>query len=294
MQEWVVPGEETGSKLIAFLVKHLDKTHSARYLKRAIENNRCQINGRTERFASTVLGKGDHISLKLDIEVAERSTVQFDPKRIIFEDQEILVYNKPPGINCDKSGIEQLLKGYCSSVQLVHRLDRDTTGVLILSKNLKSHESLLNQFKEQMIQKQYRAIVDGVVRESAGVIDNLLGRKKVFSGQTIWGAVKKDGSHARTDWKKLKDSKKAAATLLSCFPQTGRTHQIRVHMAEMGHPILGDFQYGKEFQCDYRPDRYLLHAEQVELLHPATSKRLVVQAPLPEDFKTAETKLFGN
>ncbi len=178
MHEWVIGSQDTGSKLIAFLTRQLGFQFSARFLKRAIENNRCQINGRTERFASVVIGLGDKISLLLEDSPIHSQPLNFDPNCILFEDSSLLVYNKPMGINCDDRGILRIIKEYCSSAQLIHRLDRDTTGALLLAKNVESSQYLLEQFKKALVYKCYRAIVDGLLPGKEGVIDNFLGKKK--------------------------------------------------------------------------------------------------------------------
>ena len=287
--EWIVTSKDS-TKLLPFLSQHLEGKYSARFLKSLIEKNGCQINGRTERFASTILGIGDRVSLHLEQPISSASH-QVEPQRIIFEDDALLVYNKPAGINCDENGILKPLKNIAPSLQLVHRLDRNTTGVLLLAKQPKIFENLVNQFRHLKVEKRYLAIVDGVILKSKGVIKNYLGKKVSFAGQTIWGSViAAHGLHACTEWECLMKGK--LASLLACVPMTGRTHQIRVHMAEMGHPILGDFQYGKEFLCSYRPFRPLLHAKEIRFQHPKTGKPLVFTAPLPEDFIKALHELF--
>lgn len=291
MHEWVVDASDAGGKLLSFLSHQLGALYSSRYLKRAIENNCCLINGRTERFATTRLGAGDHVALLLDVPLPSHQILQPDPARILYEDDELLIYDKPPAISCDENGILKILKAAHRTVQLVHRLDRDTTGVLLLAKSQECYLDLLTQFKKALVRKSYRTIIDGILQAKEGVIDNYLDRKKVYAGQTIWGSVKSGGLHARTEWKRLANGKKAA--LLLCFPKTGRTHQIRVHMAEMGHPILGDFQYGTHFQSVYRPQRYLLHAQQTSFTHPRTGKVITIESPLPEDFIIAQNRLFG-
>jgi 23S rRNA pseudouridine955/2504/2580 synthase/23S rRNA pseudouridine1911/1915/1917 synthase len=291
MLEWIVTSQESGSKLLSFLVHRLEGKYSARFLKRLIEHNNCEINGRTERFASTVLGKGDHVCLHLEEAAHDVSHRVIEAQRILFEDEALLVYNKPAGINSDEMGILKLLRARNPNLRLVHRLDRDTTGVLILAKQAMAYENLVSQFKEFHVHKLYQAIVDGIVAQSKGIIENHLGKKQAYAGQTLWGVVPPSrGFYACTEWQCLKKGK--MASLLVCIPKTGRTHQIRVHMAEIGHPILGDFQYGKQFQCPYRPPRYLLHAEEVRFNHPLTREPLSIKATLPDDFKMALTKLF--
>lgn len=290
MFDWIVTPQESGLKLLSFLIQRLEKKYSARAIKKMIEGNACQINQRTERFASTLLGKGDHITLDIN-HIAPSENLIVHSSRILFEDESLLVYDKPSGINCDEKGILQLWKSIFPNLQLVHRLDRDTTGVLILAKQSSVFDCLVEQFKEFKIRKSYLAIVDGVIHEAKGNIENYLGRKKTFSGQTIWGKVPQiKGLYASTKWECLNKGEKA--TLVGCYPKTGRTHQLRVHLAEMGYPILGDFQYAHHFTCSYRPSRILLHAEKIRFKHPLTGLDVNVIAPLPEDFNLALRRLF--
>lgn len=289
MQKWVVSQKESGSKLLSFLMQHVEGGYSARSLKKLIESNCCEINGRTERFASTFLGSGDLVTLHLK-KVPLPSHKILELSRILFEDEALLIYDKPAGMNCDEKGILKLWKSTLPSLQLVHRLDRDTTGVLLLAKQPKIFDALVGQFKRFQVEKSYLAIVDGIIDESKGTIENELGKKSAFAGQTIWGSVSSKGLYACTQWERLNQGKRA--TLIACYPKTGRTHQIRVHMAEMGHPILGDFQYGKHFQCNYRPQRTLLHAEKIVFFHPVAGVAMHITAPLPEDFKIAQHELF--
>jgi 23S rRNA pseudouridine955/2504/2580 synthase/23S rRNA pseudouridine1911/1915/1917 synthase len=209
----------------------------------------------------------------------------------LFEDEALLVYNKPAGINSDEKGILQLWKSTLPHLQLVHRLDRDTTGILLLAKQPAIFDQLVSQFKQYQVNKRYLAIVDGGMEQAKGKIENYLGKKRAYAGQTIWGAVASSkGLYAYTEWERLKKGHRAS--LVACYPKTGRTHQIRVHMAEMGHPILGDFQYGKQFQCEHRPPRTLLHAESIQFKHPLSGREMSLTAPLPDDFKIAQQQLF--
>ncbi|MBA2367964.1 MAG: RluA family pseudouridine synthase [Candidatus Protochlamydia sp.] len=290
MPEWVVSSSDSGVKLIVFLKDRLSEKFSSRHLKRLIENNACQINGRVERFASTLLGRGDRILLTLETSPVS-PFFQFEPGRILFEDDVILAYDKPSGLACEPKEILTLTKSYHSSLSLVHRLDRYTTGVLLLSKNRETLDYLVGQFKELQVKKTYQAIVDGLMEKPKGTIENYLGKIKKIPGQTIWGAVKSaHGLYAYTEWTCIK--KGNGASLLVCFPKTGRTHQIRVHLAGIGHPILGDHQYGRHFECPYPASRYFLHAESIEFHHPVTGKLIKVRSNLPEDFKRAKRELF--
>jgi len=290
MHKWTVSSQPAGIKLLAFLMVQFNGRYSAKHLKRFIENNRCTVNGRTERFASAFLGNADKVTLLLE-EPRSPNSLRVNRSAILYEDSDIFIYNKPSGINCDEAGILKLLRSYDSNLQLMHRLDRETTGALILVKNDSTHLFFLDQFKKLQVKKTYRTIVDGVLRKSQGTISNLLAKKKTFAGQSIWGAVKTGGVQAITSWKLIKSAQETS--LLRCYPKTGRTHQIRVHMAEMNHPILGDYQYGKHFNSSYRPSHYLLHAEKISFLHPKTRQLMSVEAKLSHDFSKAEQLLFG-
>lgn len=292
MDEWIVSPEESGIKLQSFLVKHLGLGISAKSIKRAIENNQCRINGRTERFASTLVGRGDCIQIAFHSTLLNPKENVFESSRILFEDKDILVYDKPPGINCDDDGMQKLAQGYCSSLELAHRLDRETTGVLLFAKGKHNLKLILDQFKARRVKKSYLALVDGELQEKAGLIENELGKKRVYQGQTIWGVVPSGGLRAITSWQKLQSSNLSHASLVRCFPKTGRTHQLRVHLAAIGHPILGDGQYGRRFACTYRPKRYLLHAEAINLSHPSTGKTIEFSSPVPADFIEAQNELF--
>lgn len=287
MPEWVVSSADSGLKLSVFLKHHLGKQYSARQLKRLIENNACQINGRAERFASTLLGKGDCVILTL-VAAPVSSFFQFQPERVLFEDEAILAYDKPSGLVCEAKTIHALNP----SIRLIHRLDRQTTGVLLLSKSQAAFDNLVGQFKQLQVKKCYKAIVDGVMEKPTGVIENYLGKTREFAGQTLWGEVKPShGLYACTEWSCTKKGKDAS--LLACYPKTGRTHQLRVHLAGIGHPILGDHQYGRQFVCAYPAARYFLHAESIEFFHPRTGKLIKVESPWPEDFNQAQQELFN-
>ncbi len=290
MPEWMVTFEESGDKLLSFLTRRLEGAFSSRSLKQMIEHNGCLVNGRTERFASTRLEKRDHVQLDLD-SLPPPPPVSLEVRRILYEDEALFVYDKPAGVNSDERGILKLLRQEIPALELVHRLDRETTGILLLAKSPSVLEKLIEQFRRYEVKKRYEAIVDGVLETSKGVIENELGKKSFYAGQTIWGRVKKGkGLYAYTEWQCMKRGKRVS--YVACFPKTGRTHQIRVHLAELGHPILGDYQYGKAFQCPYRASRLLLHAKALSFPHPLTGEILELSAPLPDDFNRALQKLF--
>lgn len=287
-KKWQVSAEQSGMKLLAFLKEGLPE-YSLRFLKRALEKNGCEVNGRGERFASAVVGKGDVVTFVIDF--AKEASAAFDPACILYENGDLLFYNKPPGLSSESSELLREMRKFAKeeSIELLHRLDRDTTGILMFAKSPAVRSQVIGYFRRHQVKKTYYALVDGTPVKKTGIIDNYLGKKRIYEGQAIWGAVKPDeGVHAVTSWEVVKNGNGAA--LLRCFPKTGRTHQLRVHLSEMGCPILGDFQYGRRFHCSYKPLRYLLHAAEISFEHPQ-GNLLRVQAPLPNDFLNAMEKL---
>lgn len=288
--DWIVLPPESGMRLLAFLRSKLPSHLSARQIKRIIEQNQCQVNERTERFATAVLGKGDRVTL-LSLNLPKQSEITFEPDRVLYEDESLLVYDKPPNVVSDDKQFIDTVKRDLPFLAVAHRLDRDTSGVLLFAKTLPCHEYLLNQFKERKIKKSYVAIVEGTPKQAKGLIDNYLGPLHHYQGQTIWGEVSKaKGHHAITSWELIQKSK--GASYIRCFPETGRTHQLRVHLSSLDLPILGDYQYCRNFHLSYRPERMLLHAESVTFLHPITHELIRIGAPLPEDFTKALQALF--
>jgi len=264
---WQVPQRQ---KLIAFLQEKVGGTGKG--LRRLLEQNSCKINGRIERFGSVWVDKGSIVEF-VETKPVEASWA------ILFENEALKIVDKPAGWVCDDAHCRAM---FGPGVFLVHRLDKDTTGALLLAKNRAVRDELMNLFAERLVQKEYLAIVDGIVREDAGVIENFLAKKGSFQGQTIWGAASR-GERAITHWKVL--ARGDAATLLSCQPLTGRTHQIRVHLAGMKHPILIDRQYAERFRSSLFAARPLLHAHRLAFTYQG--HEIAVVCDLPADFKEA-------
>lgn len=294
MKEWKVSSEESGQKLLVFLKSRCPDHLSLRRLKKSVEEGLCRINGKTERFASTLVGFGDRIIFCDDDEQSVEDVAWDASERFIHIDQDLVAYNKPAGMLSEDKKLLLLMKQqFGPHTTLLHRLDRDTTGVLLFGRNDHAIEKILEAFKNREITKTYLAIVDGVPKQTSGIIENFLGKISTYQGQSIWGAVDREkGQHASTCWKMEKAAKKEA--LLICHPETGRTHQLRVHLSGMGHPILGDHHYARSFVSLYRPRRLLLHAAEIALAHPRDHVSVTIKAPLPNDFTQAITDLFGN
>jgi 23S rRNA-/tRNA-specific pseudouridylate synthase len=258
---YIIKKEES---LLSFLKK---KTSFAnREVKRALENGACRLNGKIERFGSTKLKIRDKVILHLP------KKVPMGTWKVLHQDPSLTFFNKPSGI---VSAVEK-------EHYLVHRLDKGTSGVLLMARTVPIKKALEMLFKKREVKKIYIALVKGVPRKEHGTIENKLGKKGTCYGQTFYGASPV-GQQAITHYKVLKKGK--GGSLLELHPETGRTHQLRVHLSELGYPILGDLKYGRETTFPKQVDRLCLHAYQLSFTHPKTGKKVQVTAPLPKLFK---------
>ena len=220
------------------------------------------------------------------------------PLDVLFEDQHLLVINKDagmvvhPGAGTGEDTLVHALLSHCAGSLsgvggverpgIVHRLDRETTGVIVVAKTDAAHRGLSEQFAERHLHKEYLALVTGVPRLLSGRIESSISRHPIHRHKMTTG---EGGKPARTDW-----TREAAypphAALMRCHILTGRTHQIRVHMKSLGHPILGDAIYGwkDSAKLPAKPERVMLHAEFLRFHHPITARQLEVRAPMPADF----------
>jgi len=285
MKNFKVSQQEAGMTLLAFLRKHCTDAPSVKALKRAVDHKQCTINGRVETFSTHLMRAGDVVEIELQEKEREIKS------QILWEDDALIAYNKPAGVTSDPKNF----KGH-----LVHRLDKETSGVILAAKSKAILEKMIELFRGKEVHKTYLALVDGVVRESKGKIVSKLTAKHRFQGQTVYGSSSK-GEYAETLWERVSSGPKAS--LLKCFPITGRTHQIRVHLQHRGHPILGDNLYGgpqlllSKLKRDYRLkpgkterpliDRVALHAHELRVTHPVTNAEVVITSPLPHDMEVA-------
>ena len=229
------------------------------------------------------------------------------PLDVIFEDAHLLAVNKAagmvvhPGAGTGEDTLVHALLAHCAGglsgvggverPGIVHRLDRETTGVILVAKTDAAHRALAEQFAGRHLRKEYLALASGVPPLLSGTIDRAIARHPVHRHRMTAG---EGGKPARTDWTRER-AWAPVASLLRCHIHTGRTHQIRVHLKSIGHPILGDATYG--WRADPRlplaPARVLLHAERIAFLHPVTAQPLDLHAPLPEDFAALVAALDG-
>lgn len=290
-KKWRVSAADSNKKLLAFLRDKDQGAHSVKLLKRAIDYKRCLVNGKVQRISTSKLREGDLVEIDLS-ELKELKASRTFTCPILYEDDHLLVVNKPDGLVCEDARLNALLPQYQGKLLLIHRLDKETSGALMLAKSAQDKEAFIELFRAKSVTKIYEAIVDGKVEATDGKLQSYLTKKASIAGQSLWGSSRRGKKQelALTFWKRLKVGK--SATLLRCQPITGRTHQLRVHLSEMGHPILGDFQYGKHFTCQLKPKRHLLHAYILQFIHPITEKEIEIKAPLPQDFIEFTKKLF--
>ncbi len=215
---------------------------------------------------------------------------------IVYEDEDVILINKPKGMVVHPAaghyegtlvnGLMAHCKDQLSGINgmlrpgIVHRIDKDTTGILIVCKNDMAHRSIAAQLKEHSITRRYQAIVCGVIREEEGTVDAPIGRHPTDRKKMC--VNEKNGRHAVTHYRVLR--RFAGYTYIECRLETGRTHQIRVHMASLHHPILGDAVYGPA-RCPFHLEGQTLHAGVLGFVHPRTGQYMEFTAPLPEYFE---------
>lgn len=221
---------------------------SRKGIRKLLEQNSCRVNGKVERFGSSLIAKGSVI------EFTEEKALPKAEWTLLFENESLKVFDKPAGWVCSE---ENCKKTFSGELYLAHRLDKDTTGALLFGKTKEIREELMDLFRKREVEKEYLALVDGHPREDTFSRKTYLCPKKSFDGQTIYGSGPK-GKLAITHFQVLE--KRKDSSLVHCFPVTGRTHQIRVHLSELGHPILVDRQYAKFFRSTIRSSRPLLHS----------------------------------
>lgn len=266
--------EHEGMSLLAFLRQQC-KDISVKSLKRAIDAKLCTVNGRIECFSTYVLKVGDVVVLHQARVLPAKSL------EILYQDEYLLICNKPAMLTSDMQVLQPLLK---DRWLLGHRLDKETSGALILVKNTHVLQKLIFLFKKHSVEKYYLAVVDRQILKEEGKIDKPIVKLKSHQGQSTYTVANApDAKRAVTLWRCLKSC--ASASFLLCQPMTGRTHQIRVHLQYIGHPILGDIQYEKHFFCKVSPAHHLLHAYILRFPHPISGQMISVKAKIPSSFK---------
>lgn len=295
-----VPAEAAGARLDRYLADASGLTRAR--VQALIAAGHVRVGG-TLRKASALLRGAEEITLTLPPPAPSALQPEPIPLEILYEDRDLLVLNKPAGLVVHpaaghRSGtlVNALLHRYprlqgiggVGRPGLVHRLDRDTSGCLVVAKTAAAHEALSRQFKARQITKTYLAVVRGRVRQRGGRITAPIGRD--LRDRKKMGIRTARGREAVTAFRVVRES--PGATLLEVSPETGRTHQIRVHLASLGHPVVGDALYGGRRERGGRAAgagpaaaRQLLHAWRLAFAHPRTGEAVVVEAPPPADLR---------
>lgn len=258
---------------------------SRRLSKRLELSSRLFLNGSVIKLNKSVF-KGDILSIEFDEEEDEYDAINI-PIDIVYEDSDLLVVNKPPYIvvhptkshqnNTIANGVSYYFKqkGIKRKVRLVNRLDMNTSGIVIIAKNPYAHNELANQMKSNTVEKYYYAIVEGLIEENEGTINQPIAR---LNAEDIIRIVHPSGKECITHY--AVEKKFNNMTLVRLKLETGRTHQIRVHMKHIGHPIVGDTLYGQESELI---KRQALHCHEMKFRQPLTGQEIVIKCPLPED-----------
>ncbi len=271
--------------------------HSRTALQRAFDAGHVTLRGAAIKRDATVAG-GDVLEFSFPDVVPMEIKGADIALDVIYEDKHMLAINKAagmvvhPGAATGEDTLVHALLGHCADSLsgiggverpgIVHRLDKETTGVIVVAKTDAAHRALADQFATRSLKKFYVALVAGVPQLLSGEIDSAIARHPTHRHRMTIG---EGGRPARTSWERMEAFGDVAA-LLRCQIFTGRTHQIRVHLKSLGHPILGDPLYGwkSDARLASQPERVMLHAEQLVLTHPISGKQLDLRAPLPKDF----------
>mgnify|MGYP004614504371 FL=1 len=299
MKEFIVKDDEVGKRIDSYL-SNKDDEISRVAVQRLIKNDKILVNGKSTK-ASYKVQENDNIKVEEEKPKEISLKPQDIPVEIIYEDKDIIVVNKPKGMvvhpangNPDGTLVNSLmsickdsLSGIGGEIRpgIVHRLDKDTSGVIVVAKNDKAHINLSEQIKNHKVEKTYIALVKGVVKANEATIDMPIGRSTKDRKKM---AVTKTGKNAITHFKVIKRFHNY--TLLEVKIETGRTHQIRVHLSQIGYPIVGDTTYsngknewGIKGQC--------LHAKSLKFKHPITGKEMFLEAKMPEYFEEVINEL---
>ena len=279
--------EEKSIRLDSYLASTLDISRSK--VQKLIKQDKILVNDKLEN-SSYLVNIGDSIKVNDELDFEINIKAQDIPIDVVYENDDLLIINKPSGMvvhpapgNYDNTLVNALLGRYSLSNDklrpgIVHRLDKDTSGLMMVAKNDKIHEILSKMIKEKEVKRTYLALVNGVINHETGTIDAPIGRDDRFREKMKVTDI--NAKDAITHFKVIKRFSKH--TLIECMLETGRTHQIRVHMAYIGYPIVNDPLYGKEIiDKDFGQ---LLHSKKIEFDNPSDKKHIVLEQDAPDRF----------
>ena len=299
-QEYIVPEKSSGLRIDKFLTE-ICPDYTRSFLQKLLKSELMEVNGKPVK-SSYKTAAGDTVTFEVPEAVEAEITAQEMPLDILYEDEDVILINKPKGmvvhpaaghyegtlVNGLMHHCREQLSGINGVMRpgIVHRIDMDTTGVLIVCKNDLAHNSIAEQLKVHSITRKYYAVVFGSLKDDEGTIHAPIGRHP--NDRKKMSINSKNGKDAVTHYKVLE--RFHGYTLVECRLETGRTHQIRVHMASIGHPLLGDQVYGPAKQ-PFRLQGQTLHAGVLGFLHPRTGEYMEFSAPLPKYFEELLEKL---
>jgi len=284
---------DAGARLDVFLAAVSGATRAQ--VRRWIDAERVRVNGRPAR-PSQRLDPGDEVTAEPPAPEPSDLAPEAVALAVLHEDADVIVIDKPAGLVVHPAPghatgtLVNALLHYCDDLSgiggvkrpgIVHRLDRGTSGVLVVAKNDAAHEALSRQFRDHSIERVYLALVRGSPGAEQGFVDRAIGRHR--SDRKRMSVRTAHGREARTRWRVRQRFRRSDCTLLEVRPETGRTHQIRVHLAASGLPIVGDPVYGRSHTGPCRLERPALHAAVLAFTHPRSGERLRFEAPLPPD-----------
>jgi len=285
---FIVPAEDEGERLDRWLAPRLGRSRAE--VQRLIERGQVRVNGKRTK-PSYSLRPADRVEIELPPPGPAVPQPEPLPLRILYEDEELIVVDKPAGLvthpapGHPRGTLVNGLLHRCPLAEtgdplrpgIVHRLDRETSGVLVAVKTGEAYRSLVEQFKRGEVGKRYLALVHGLIEEDEGLIELPLGRDPLRREEI---RVRAEGKPSVTEFAVLERFSAEEKTLVEVRPKTGRMHQIRVHLSSIGHPVVGDRRYGRRDGAG----RMMLHAWELALWHPRTGRRLTFTAPPPEEF----------
>ena len=295
-----MPEEQEDVRIDRYLAESCESL-SRSYIQKLLKNGEVLVDGKAVK-ASYRVCPGDQVLVDIPEAVQPEIQAQDMELDILYEDSDVILVNKPKGmvvhpaaghlndtlVNGLMAHCRDQLSGINGVMRpgIVHRIDMDTTGVLIACKNDFAHNQIAAQLKEHSITRKYLAVVHGVIKEDEGTVDASIGRHPVERKKM--SVNEKNGRHAVTHYRVLR--RFSGYTYIECQLETGRTHQIRVHMASIGHPLVGDEVYGPR-KCPFSLQGQTLHAAVLGFIHPRTGEYLEFWAPLPEYFEKLLKKL---
>lgn len=284
--------DERIDKCLALLIDSLSRS----FIQKMIDAGNVKING-TAAKASYRVKSEDLLEFELPEAVEPEIEPENIPLDILYEDADVIIVNKPKGMVVHPAAghysgtLVNALMYHCgdglSGINgvmrpgIVHRIDMDTTGSIIVCKNDAAHSCIAEQLKDHSVTRRYEAICYGVLKEDEGTVDRPIGRHP--TERKKMAVNERNGKRAVTHYRVLKRFREY--THIECVLETGRTHQIRVHMASIGHPLLGDEMYAGSRKCPYHLNGQTLHARTLGFQHPVTGEYVEVDAPLPEYFR---------